>query len=62
MYQKDINRILLINNYLTKCRKEKSNLTFRAQKYLTYYIGKSLNKDKVSFPSLNSFLFLFLFR
>jgi hypothetical protein len=62
MYQKDINRILLINNYLTKCRKEKSDMTFRAQKYLTYYIGKALNKEKISFPSFNSFFFLFLFR
>lgn len=63
MYQEKVDRILVLNKYLTKCKIENPNssVSKAAQKYLTQQINQTLsgNKQKMYsiFPLL-SFLFI----
>jgi hypothetical protein len=63
MYQEKVDRILVINSYLTKCKINNPNspVSKAAQKFLTRKINQTLNDNKPKiysiFPLL-SFLFI----
>lgn len=63
MYQEKVDKILLVNSYLTQCKIQNPNSTISraAQKYLTRQINQTLseNKQKIyNFFPLFSFLFI----
>jgi len=63
MYQEKVDKILLVNSYLTKCKIQNPNsaISRAAQKYLTRQINQTLNENKqkiYSFFPLFSFLFI----
>ena len=63
MYQEKIEKILLVNSYLTKCKIQNPNssISRAAQKYLTRQINQTLNGKKQSFYSfIPMFSFLFI--
>lgn len=63
MYQEKMEKILLVNSYLTKCKIQNPNssISRAAQKYLTRQINQTLNVKKQSFYSfIPMFSFLFI--
>jgi len=62
MYQEKVDKILLVNSYLTQCKIQNPNSTISraAQKYLTRQINQTLSeKQKIyNFFPLFSFLFI----
>lgn len=58
MYQEKIDKILLVNNYLTKCKMQNPNSAISrvAQKYLTMQINQILNENE---QKIYNFLNLF---
>jgi hypothetical protein len=64
MYQEKVDRILVVNSYLTRCkmRNPNSSISRITQKYLTQQINQTLNGNNVQkiynlFTPLLSFLF-----
>ena len=63
MYQEKMEKILLVNIYLTKCKIQNPNssISRAAQKYLTRQINQTLHGKKQSFYSfIPMFSFLFI--
>ena len=63
MYQEKVDRILVVNKYLTNCKIQNPNspVSKAAQKYLTHQINQTLNGNNqkmYNFFPLLSFLFI----